>query len=295
MSFFHRTSRISVIFRVRSAKAVKITDASLIKKLGLLCGFVSVALLIRTLVSPPDVIVGRTADNLKAFLCKTDWWDHTFTSSKWCRWIPPKGIGFGFIDFFIVEFSLPSVVSVEVLFLAWGVRLCIVVRKAPSEFNESRFISMAIYNEFLLTCFLNVSMWVYEPLALRCLSFVYTSPEFVSPHCVGSLFIFSKTVGTSSCSNSQRRFMKSQSLRFFLPWDENSVAGLRLRLSCSKVATENRRRRFFRGKCESIEFTWGWIIAVGGRLFEFVWVNVHFDRFCLILEDADISLYWKLP
>jgi len=47
---------------------------------------------------------------------------------------------------------------VEVLFLAWGVRLCIMVRKAPSEFNESRFISMAIYNEFLLTCFLNVSM-----------------------------------------------------------------------------------------------------------------------------------------
>ncbi|KAL7034964.1 hypothetical protein ACKWTF_008200 [Chironomus riparius] len=122
-----KTWRISVIFRVRSAKAIKITDASLIKKLSLLCGFVSVALLIRTLVSPPDVIVGRTADNLKAFLCKTDWWDHTFT-------------------------------SMEVLFLAWGVRLCIVVRKAPSEFNESRFISMAIYNEFLLTCFLNVSM-----------------------------------------------------------------------------------------------------------------------------------------
>jgi hypothetical protein len=74
--------RISVIFRVRSAKAIKITDASLIKKLSLLCGFVSVFLLIRTLVSPPDVIVGRTADNLKAFLCKTDWWDHTFTSRK---------------------------------------------------------------------------------------------------------------------------------------------------------------------------------------------------------------------
>lgn len=80
---FFLTPRISVIFRIRSAKAVKITDASLIKKLGLLCGFVSVALLIRTLVSPPDVIVGRTADNLKAFLCKTDWWDHTFTSRKW--------------------------------------------------------------------------------------------------------------------------------------------------------------------------------------------------------------------
>ncbi|XP_049542804.1 uncharacterized protein LOC125955704 [Anopheles darlingi] len=122
-----KTWRISVIFRVRSAKAVKITDAYLLKRLGVLCGFVGIALVVRTLVAPPVVIVGRTADNLKAFLCKTDWWDHTFT-------------------------------SMEVLFLAWGVRLCIMVRKAPSEFNESRFISMAIYNEFLLTCFLNVSM-----------------------------------------------------------------------------------------------------------------------------------------
>lgn len=46
----------------------------------------------------------------------------------------------------------------ELLFLAWGVRLCMMVRKAPSEFNESKFISMAIYNETLVTCFLNVSM-----------------------------------------------------------------------------------------------------------------------------------------
>ncbi|XP_052859946.1 uncharacterized protein LOC128267196 [Anopheles cruzii] len=122
-----KTWRISVIFRVRSAKAVKITDAYLLRRIGVLCGCVGIALLVRTLVAPPVVIVGRTADNLKAFLCKTDWWDHTFT-------------------------------SMEVLFLAWGVRLCIMVRKAPSEFNESRFISMAIYNEFLLTCFLNVSM-----------------------------------------------------------------------------------------------------------------------------------------
>lgn len=68
---------------MRSAKAVKITDAYLLKRLGLLCGFVGIALLVRTLVAPPVVIVGRTADNLKAFLCKTDWWDHTFTSSEY--------------------------------------------------------------------------------------------------------------------------------------------------------------------------------------------------------------------
>lgn len=79
-----RTHRISVIFRVRSAKAVKITDVSLLKRLGVLCACVAVALLVRTIVAPPVVVVRRTADDLKAFLCKTDWWDHFFTSSECC-------------------------------------------------------------------------------------------------------------------------------------------------------------------------------------------------------------------
>ncbi|OXU29166.1 hypothetical protein TSAR_006034 [Trichomalopsis sarcophagae] len=122
-----KTWRISVIFRVRSAKAVKITDVNLLKRLGIIVTVFSVFLGIRTLVAPPVVIVARTADDLKAYLCKTDWWDHSFT-------------------------------TLEVMFLVWGIRLCIVVRKAPSEFNESRFISMAIYNEFLLSVFLNVSI-----------------------------------------------------------------------------------------------------------------------------------------
>ncbi|XP_063929277.1 metabotropic glycine receptor [Zophobas morio] len=122
-----KTWRISVIFRVRSAKAVKITDMNLLKRLGVIVAIFTVFLAIRTLVAPPVVIVGRTADDLKAYLCRTDWWDHSFT-------------------------------TLEVMFLVWGIRLCIVVRKAPSEFNESRFISMAIYNEFLLSVFLNISM-----------------------------------------------------------------------------------------------------------------------------------------
>uniref|UniRef100_A0A8D8QJJ3 Probable G-protein coupled receptor CG31760 n=1 Tax=Cacopsylla melanoneura TaxID=428564 RepID=A0A8D8QJJ3_9HEMI len=122
-----KTWRISVIFRVRSAKAVKITDLDLLKRLGMILTIFAMALLIRTLVAPPKVIVGRTADNLKAYLCQTDWWDHFFS-------------------------------IMEVIFLIWGIRLCIVVRKAPSEFNEAKFISMAIYNEFLLSVFLNVSM-----------------------------------------------------------------------------------------------------------------------------------------
>ncbi|KAB0801491.1 hypothetical protein PPYR_05845 [Photinus pyralis] len=126
-----KTWRISVIFRVRSAKAVKITDVNLLKRLGIIVSIFSMFLIIRTLVAPPVVIVGRTADDLKAYLCRTDWWDHSFT-------------------------------TMEVVFLMWGIRLCIVVRKAPSEFNESRFISMAIYNEFLLSVFLNISMFFLQ-------------------------------------------------------------------------------------------------------------------------------------
>lgn len=71
-----------MIFRVRSAKAVKITDAALLKRLGIICGVMGICLLVRTIVAPPLVVVGRTVDDLKAYLCKTDWWDHTFTSSK---------------------------------------------------------------------------------------------------------------------------------------------------------------------------------------------------------------------
>ncbi|KAI5645061.1 7 transmembrane sweet-taste receptor of 3 GCPR domain-containing protein [Phthorimaea operculella] len=122
-----KTWRISVIFQVRSAKAVKISDMYLLRRIGIIVGVACVLLAIRTLVAPPAVIVGRTKDDLKAYLCNTDWWDHSFT-------------------------------TLEVIFLMWGIRLCIMVRKAPSEFNESRFISMAIYNEFLLSVFLNISM-----------------------------------------------------------------------------------------------------------------------------------------
>ena len=71
-----------MIFRVRSAKAVKITDLDLLKRLGVIVVIFTVFLIIRTLVAPPLVIVGRTADDLKAYLCRTDWWDHSFTIRK---------------------------------------------------------------------------------------------------------------------------------------------------------------------------------------------------------------------
>ena len=81
--------RISVIFRVRSAKAVKITDLDLIKRLGIIVAIFTTFLAIRTMVGPPHVIVARTADDLKAYICQTDWWDHVFTASKSIKFSHP--------------------------------------------------------------------------------------------------------------------------------------------------------------------------------------------------------------
>lgn len=55
---------------------------NLLKRLGIIVAIFTVFLAIRTLVAPPVVIIGRTAEDLKAYLCRTDWWDHSFTTCK---------------------------------------------------------------------------------------------------------------------------------------------------------------------------------------------------------------------
>lgn len=74
--------RISVIFHVRSAKAVKITDMDLIKKLGIIVLMFASFLFVRTIVAPPSVSTVRTADDLKAYLCEMNSWDHWFSISE---------------------------------------------------------------------------------------------------------------------------------------------------------------------------------------------------------------------
>lgn len=126
-----KTWRISVVFRVRSAQRIKISDGDLIKRLVIIVMIFAVYLSGRTIAGRPKVVKGKHTSGLQAFQCSSDWWDH-------------------------------SAAIAELLFLLWGVRLCIMVRKAPSEFNESRFISWAIYNETLLSLFLNVSMIFFQ-------------------------------------------------------------------------------------------------------------------------------------
>ena len=64
---------------------MKITDLDLVKRVGVIAGVFSVFLAIRTLVAPPAAIEGKTAEGLKAYLCRTDWWDHSFTTREYSR------------------------------------------------------------------------------------------------------------------------------------------------------------------------------------------------------------------
>ncbi|KAG1680652.1 putative G-protein coupled receptor 158 [Nymphon striatum] len=79
---YSTVSIISVVFRVRSAKAIKITDMDLIKRLGLIVLVVIAFLSVRTTVATPHVTTEKSYDDLKAFLCSTDWWDYAFTGCK---------------------------------------------------------------------------------------------------------------------------------------------------------------------------------------------------------------------
>ncbi|PIK36901.1 hypothetical protein BSL78_26265, partial [Apostichopus japonicus] len=129
-----KTWRISVVFRVRSAARVRITDVDLIKRLGLIISGFALYLIIRMAVSRPKVKLGESITKLKTSQCHYDWWDYAANIA-------------------------------ELLLLLWGVRLCYVVRKAPSEFNESRFISWAIYNETLITLFHTIAIIFLQDLA----------------------------------------------------------------------------------------------------------------------------------
>lgn len=143
-----KTWRISVVFRVRSARTLRISDTDLIKRLGILVLVAAVYVSLRTVWGRPHAAAGRHYSGLKTRQCSYDVWDYCQAGG-------------------------------ELLLLLWGIRLCIVVRKAPSEFNESRFISWAIYNETLLSLFLSLAMFFLQspanPDLLYIIQFIHTN------------------------------------------------------------------------------------------------------------------------
>lgn len=98
-----------------------------------------------TLSAPP--YAEEIADNygLKFNQCSFNWWDHSLAIGTEKRKIKLEKILWKTSIEYIysnIEIFLPG----EILFLAWGIKVCYNVRNAESLFNEARLISYAIYN-----------------------------------------------------------------------------------------------------------------------------------------------------
>ncbi|XP_072024107.1 probable G-protein coupled receptor CG31760 [Amphiura filiformis] len=117
-----KTWRITVVFKVRSAKPIRITDRNLYVRIVVLLAVVIVFLGAWMLFATPMTTTYLTQNCLKYVHCQRTFWTY----------IGKAG---------------------ELLLLAWGVYLCFKVRKAPSAFNESKYISVCIYNETIMALF----------------------------------------------------------------------------------------------------------------------------------------------
>lgn len=74
--------RISVIFRVKSAQKIKLTDRHLLQRLAPILALYVVYLLAWSLAGPSHVIQMKMPGNLKFDECSIDWWDHAILICK---------------------------------------------------------------------------------------------------------------------------------------------------------------------------------------------------------------------
>ncbi|CAH1098498.1 unnamed protein product [Psylliodes chrysocephalus] len=110
-----KTWRVSLTYRVKSAHKVKLTDKQLLQWMVPILLVMLIYLGTWTLSDTPNAEDIVDNNDLRFKQCVYNWWDHSLA------------IG-------------------EVLFLAWGIRVCYNVRNAESLYNEARLISYAIYN-----------------------------------------------------------------------------------------------------------------------------------------------------
>ncbi|XP_043680276.1 probable G-protein coupled receptor CG31760 isoform X2 [Vespula pensylvanica] len=119
-----KTWRVSLTYRVKSAHKVKLTDKQLLQWMVPILLVMLIYLGTWTLSAPPYAEVIADNYGLKFYQCSFNWWDHSLA---------------------IGTLSAVSFQG-EILFLAWGIKVCYNVRNAESLFNEARLISYAIYN-----------------------------------------------------------------------------------------------------------------------------------------------------
>ena len=81
-SAFFFFCRISVIFRVKSAQKIKLTDRHLLQRLAPILALYVVYLLAWSLAGPSHVVEMKMPGDLKFHECSFDWWDHAILICK---------------------------------------------------------------------------------------------------------------------------------------------------------------------------------------------------------------------
>nr|CAD7412539.1 unnamed protein product [Timema cristinae] len=107
--------KVSLTYRVKSAHKVKLTDKQLLQWMFPILLVMLVYMGTWTLSATPTAEIIKDQTGLKFKQCSYNWWDHSLALG-------------------------------EILFLAWGIKVCYNVRNAESLYDEARLISYAIYN-----------------------------------------------------------------------------------------------------------------------------------------------------
>jgi len=110
-----KTWRVSLTYRVKSAHKLKLTDKQLLHWMFPILAVMVVYLSAWTLSDPPVGVTILDTSGLKFKQCSFGWWDHCLATG-------------------------------EFLFLMWGIKVCVNVRKARTFFDEARLIRYSIYN-----------------------------------------------------------------------------------------------------------------------------------------------------
>lgn len=134
---------MSLTYRVKSAHKVKLTDKQLLQWMFPILLVMLIYLGAWTLSDPPEAEVIKDSTGLKFKQCTFNWWDHSIAIGKVYSLTFLANITNIFFIFITCLFSFSTG---EVLFLAWGIRVCYNVRNAESFYNEAHLISYAIYN-----------------------------------------------------------------------------------------------------------------------------------------------------
>ncbi|KJE95966.1 hypothetical protein CAOG_06348 [Capsaspora owczarzaki ATCC 30864] len=123
-AIFLKTWRIASVFNIKSSKGGQLTDRVLLYRFLLIVGYATVNLVAWSVSTPPTT--GTVVSNNESYLvCEVTWWDNAI---------------------YIEEL---------VAMVALGL-LCYRVRKAPSAFNESKHIGLAVYNWIVMGIILQI-------------------------------------------------------------------------------------------------------------------------------------------